>query len=155
MLTLYYHSKAVLDPKRRGKRMTVAAILNDTTLSFGISRGHPLDVKVWNKKTGRESALKSAQKKPVLTMQEIVEDKFKKKDFLRIAKNLVATHIRKDYDMNRFTRSLERRAMALDFQIESAMKELVLIEGFLEKDSIEIFEKYYQLKRNKTKKEKI
>lgn len=49
----FFHTDSRLDPKGRGKRMTICCIVTPVSMTYGISRGHGLDTKKWNRRLGR------------------------------------------------------------------------------------------------------
>lgn len=88
----YFHSKCEADPKGHGKRMTICCIVDNEMMVYGISRGHDMDQKRWNRKLGRRIAEAHARKSPILEVSK--PERGVKVQFINDCKNIIVNHLR-------------------------------------------------------------
>lgn len=67
--TYYYHSRPEIDPKGKGKRVSVACIIKNNKMCFGTALQNISMKDVFRKDKGREIAEKRAIKKPCLIVE--------------------------------------------------------------------------------------
>lgn len=98
----FLHSNPYLDPRGRGRRMTVACVVEDGLMKYGCSFTHDKDATKFDKKKGRFIAERRARTKPVFT--ESVPDDGRKDSFVETALTIIITHNRKNMNTEKYSR---------------------------------------------------
>lgn len=69
MNTYYYHSRPEIDPKGKGKRVSVACVITNNKMCFGTALQNISMKDVFRKDKGRKIAEERAMKKPCLIVE--------------------------------------------------------------------------------------
>lgn len=133
---LFFHSRALLDPKAKGKRMTICCVIKDSVMSYGISGSHPLDVKSWNKRCGRVLAEARARTTPIFERQKPL--KMVKVQFIEDCHNIVISNLREKLGGKAvFKKKMDAIILKRIKELKSLTSELETINNFYQKIFVE------------------
>jgi hypothetical protein len=96
---LFYHTKPQDDPCGKGKRMTICCLVDNNKMSFGLTKTHHKDVKIFKKAKGRLIAEGRALVKPQFAVPTPPTKKEIRELFKEICKELKQSVLRSEKEI--------------------------------------------------------